>query len=115
MLHFQLLANIKPSFSETRVFDICKFDPASHFNRSLAGRHRDWLKSQWVDGTARALQGFSFLLNFHKYSLLFIYPNDFKEIDFMTQEMANDKESVISDSYGESYDQSPDAHDYYGR
>ena len=38
-----------------------------------------------------------------------------KEIDFMTQEMANDKESVISDSYGESYDQSPDAHDYYGR
>ena len=29
--------------------------------------------------------------------------------------MANDKESVISDSYGESYDQSPDAHDYYGR
>ena len=31
-----------------------------------------------------------------------------------TQEM-NDKESVISDSYGESYDQSPDAHDYYGR
>ena len=38
-----------------------------------------------------------------------------KKIDFMTQEMANDKESVISDSYGESYDQSPDAHDYYGR
>ena len=34
-----------------------------------------------------------------------------------TQEMQlqNDKESVISDSYGESYDQSPDAHDYYGR
>ena len=29
--------------------------------------------------------------------------------------MQNDKESVISDSYGESYDQSPDAHDYYGR
>ena len=33
----------------------------------------------------------------------------------VTQEMQNDKESVISDSYGESYDQSPDAHDYYGR
>merc|ERR1719510_2713559 len=35
----------------------------------------------------------------------------------LTKEMQlqNDKESVISDSYGESYDQSPDAHDYYGR
>ena len=35
--------------------------------------------------------------------------------EIATQEMQNDKESVISDSYGESYDQSPDAHDYYGR
>merc|ERR1719458_147211 len=33
----------------------------------------------------------------------------------LSKEMQNDKESVISDSYGESYDQSPDAHDYYGR
>ena len=30
----------------------------------------------------------------------------------VTQEvLQNDKESVISDSYGESYDQSPDAHE----
>ena len=26
-----------------------------------------------------------------------------------------DKESVISDSYGESFGDSPDAHDYYAR
>ena len=38
-----------------------------------------------------------------------------KQWEIATQEMQNDKESVISDSYGESYDQSPDAHDYYGR
>ena len=40
---------------------------------------------------------------------------EINEREIATQEMQNDKESVISDSYGESYDQSPDAHDYYGR
>ena len=33
----------------------------------------------------------------------------------LNKDTGTDKESVISDSYGESFGDSPDAHDYYAR
>ena len=93
---------------------ICPFLPISTIP-SPAGGSWSGAESEWIDSTARIVQGFNLSYNFWNSGKDIRYLKPDKEREIVTQEMQNDKESVISDSYGESYDQSPDAHDYYGR